>query len=727
MLKSKMLTYCLLLSLFSFAQEYDYSYSFFSNSIMPGDYYFSKIENKGGSFLYNKDFKVPVNPTIFHTAGNSLQLVYINAKGGHWQATIYHQQKRGVDHFKKAAFLSFWIFNTKVDSTNNGLPVVQLLRSDSTLSEKYRLTTMQENVWERIIIPTSAFKNVDPSKPAKIIGIVFSQQNKKVNKKHSIYIDDIEFIPETNAAFVAATPVIKSAKGYAMHVDLTWDKPLDKNIKLVNIYRSSNGIDYRDVGVQQSYINRYADFTGETGKKFYYKISFLNNNYLETKSSAVVQAETKEMSDDELLTMVQEASFRYYWENAESKSGLAKESIPGRKNMIATGASGFGIMALIVGAERKFISREECVKRFESIVNFLDRAQTFHGVFPHFIDGNTGKAEAFFGKRDNGADLVETSFLLQGLLTARQYFSANNRQEKLIRDKITSIWKKAEWNWFRQSANSKFLYWHWSPDQKWAINHKLIGFNETMVTYLLAIASTTHPIPASMYYSGWANQDTVGQNYRMAWGQTKEGSMYTNGNVYFGQKLDVGVSSGGPLFFTHYSYMGYDPHLITDNYTNYFRNNQKIANINHKYCVQNPNDHVGYSDSAWGLTASDGPSNYSADEPVATKDHGKLTPTGAISSFPYTAEESMKALKNYYFKYGSFLWGEYGFKDAFDLTHNWCSEIYMGLNQAPMTVMIENYRTGLIWKLFMSDPEIKAGLEKLQLETNNMINSRGIE
>jgi exo beta-1,2-glucooligosaccharide sophorohydrolase (non-reducing end) len=423
------------------------------------------------------------------------------------------------------------------------------------------------------------------------------------------------------------------------------------------------------------------------------------------------------MTDDELLEMVQQASFRYYWEGAEQESGLAKENIPGRHNMIATGASGFGIMALIAGAERKFITHEQAVERFVKIVRFLEQAETFHGVYPHFINGTNGKVEPFFGKRDNGADLVETSFLLQGLIAARQYFNGSSENEKLIRDKINAIWQKAEWDWFRQYPDSKFLYWHWSPDQAWVINHTLIGWNETMVTYLLAIASPTHAVPASMYYSGWANQDSTGQKYRSAWGRTKDGSMYTNGNTYFGIKLDVGVSSGGPLFFTHYSYMGYDPHAITDKYTNYFINNQNIARINYNYCVQNPKNNKGYNDSSWGLTASDGPFNYSADEPVLWQDNGKIAPTGAISSFPYTPVESMKALKNYYYNYGRFLWGEYGFKDAFDLANNWCSEIYMGLNQAPMTVMIENYRSGLVWKLFMSSPEIQEGLKKLEKET----------
>jgi hypothetical protein len=235
-----------------------------------------------------------------------------------------------------------------------------------------------------------------------------------------------------------------------------------------------------------------------------------------------------------------------------------------------------------------------------------------------------------------------------------------------------------------------------------------------MVTYLLAIASPTHSVDAGMYYSGWANQDSTGQQYRSAWGQSTDGSMYANGKSWFGVKLDVGVNNGGPLFFTHYSFLGYNPHLITDKYTNYFANNRNIALINYKYCVENPAGHAGYSEGAWGLTASDGPYDYSADEPVSWQDRGKLAPTGAISSFPYLPAEALDALKNYYFNYGHFLWGEYGFKDAFSLDDNWCSDIYMGLNQAPMVVMIENQRTGLIWNLFMKNKEIMDGLKKIE-------------
>ncbi len=714
MLRKLLLVICLFLSLVAFAQEYEYQYRFFSNSAMSGDFFFSHTASSGGSTIKNIKGKLPVSQSVFHTPGNALELHYKNRADGKWKAIIYHQEIRGMDHFKKAEFLSFWILNQSEATSADELPTVQLMRKDSTLTTPFLVPAGKLNEWQQVIIPMSSVSEFGVNNPENCIAIVFSQQNEKGIHQQNFFLDDIEFLPSVNPAEISILPAITSARGYAMHVDITWEKVTDKSVSWVKIYRSENGKDFHAVGIQQNSINRYTDFTGKIGRKYWHKISFLNDRYEETKLSSPAEASTKPMTDNELLTMVQEASFRYYWEGAEPNSGLAKENISGRHNMIATGASGFGIMALLVGTERGFITKEESVSKFVKIVNFLEKAETFHGVYPHFIDGPTGKTEPFFGHRDNGADLVETSFLMQGLLAARQYFSGKNSMELQIREKITTIWEKAEWDWFRQYPDSKFLYWHWSPDQGWVINHNLIGWNETMVTYLLAIASPTHSVPASMYYSGWANQDSTGQKYRSAWGQTKDGSMYSNGKTYFGIKLDVGVSNGGPLFFTHYSYMGYDPHFITDKYTNYFVNNQNIAKINYSYCVQNPKRFKGYGKNGWGLTASDGPSNYSADEPVPAKDYGKLAPTGAISSFPYTPKESMTALKNYYFKYGKFLWGEYGFKDAFDLTNNWCSEIYMGLNQAPMTVMIENYRTQLLWKLFMSCPEIQQGLRKLE-------------
>ncbi len=715
----RLLLYSLICSVTAHAQEHLYDYTLFTNSRMTGYFYFSKVSSQSPSFIKNVNQKLSVSTTIFHTPGNALKLEYQNGKKGNWQASIFRENLRGQDHFKPVKYFSFSVYVSSPSNTLKNLPVYQLIMKDSSLSAKQIFTIDKNNTWETIYSPLSFLKETDFKNADDIIGVVFSQNSDDGNK-HTIYIDDIELVASKQGSSFIAKPHFVTCNGYAKHIDISWQPFSDEEVKYVKIYRSENGKNFIPVGIQSPQINRYADFTGITGKTYSYKISFLNNQYKESGLSNIATAATKAMTDDELLTMVQEACFRYYWEGNENLSGLAKENIPGRTNMIAAGASGFGIMALIVGTERKFITRKQSAERFIKIVKFLEKAEKFHGAFPHFIDSPSGKVEPFFGMRDDGGDLVETSFLLQGLLAARAYLNKDNNDEKTIREKITTIWQNVEWDWYRRYPDSKYLYWHWSPDKAWVINHKLTGWNETMITYLLAIASPTHGVPASLYYSGWANQDSTGQQYRINWGGTSDGSMYTNDKTYFGIKLNVGVSNGGPLFFIHYSYLGYDPHLITDRYTNYFTNNRNIALINYNYCVKNPDNYKGYGDNCWGVTACDGPFDYAAGEPVPGRNNGTIAPTGAVSSFPYTPVESMKALKNYYYNYGKFLWGEYGFRDAFNLSQNWCSQIYMGLNQAPMVVMIENYRTRLLWKLFMSCPEIKRGMKQLGFQSPNL-------
>jgi hypothetical protein len=316
-----------------------------------------------------------------------------------------------------------------------------------------------------------------------------------------------------------------------------------------------------------------------------------------------------------------------------------------------------------------------------------------------------------FGQYDNGGDLVETSFMVQALLALRQYFDRD--EETDIRATITRLWEGVEWNWYRNPADPAYLYWHWSADHAWHIDHPLIGWNETMITYLLAAASPTYPIPPELYYTGWASQSKRAQTYRQNWGKTDGGSRYANGNTYYGLTLPVGVGSGGPLFFTHYGFLGFDPCGKRDRFTNYFENNRIITLINYRHCVANPGGYQGYGEDFWGLTASDDQNGYYPHEPTTHGDNGTITPTGALSSFPYTPEESMRALKHFYRERGAELWGIYGFRDAINPTAGFISPIFMGLNQAPIVVMIENYRTGLLWNLFMSNPEIPGMLEKL--------------
>ena len=398
-----------------------------------------------------------------------------------------------------------------------------------------------------------------------------------------------------------------------------------------------------------------------------------------------------EISDEELLTKVQEQTFKYFWDFAHPTSGLARERNTSG-NTVTIGGSGFGIMSILVGIERGFISRQEGVDRLEKIVNFLESADRFHGVWPHWIDGNTGSVIPFSAK-DNGGDLVETAFMIQGLLTVREYLNPAILREAEIINTITRLWEEVEWDWYTKGGED-VLYWHWSPDYKWEMDHPIRGWNEALIVYVLAASSPTHAIAPEVYHKGWAGNGEM-----------------QNGNSYYGINLPLGDAFGGPLFFAHYSFLGLDPRNLEDQYANYWEQNVHHSLINQQHAVVNPLDYVGYGENAWGFTASDNQEGYAAHSPA--NDKGVITPTAALSSMPYTPERSMDALRHFYYLMGDKIWGEYGFKDAYNPTAQWYASSYLAIDQGPIINMIENYRTGLLWQHFMSASEVRSGLEKL--------------
>ncbi|MEO6915231.1 MAG: glucoamylase family protein [Chitinophagaceae bacterium] len=408
----------------------------------------------------------------------------------------------------------------------------------------------------------------------------------------------------------------------------------------------------------------------------------------------------KDISDSALVELVQKQTFRYFWDFAHPVSGLARErsnvAYDYGNEVVTTGGSGFGIMALIVGAERKWVPREEVATRMLKIINFLWKADAFHGVFPHWLDGATGKVIRF-GRKDDGGDLVETSFLFQGLLCAQAYFNGNTNTEREIRNRIGWLWNEIEWNWYTKGGE-EVLYWHWSPNNGWAMNFPLRGYNEALITYILAASAERYPVPAAVYHRGFA-----------------QSNFFKNGKKFYDIILPLGFDYGGPLFFSQYSFLGLDPHDLKDNYANYWVQNRNQTLINRAYCIDNPKKFKGYGENCWGLTASDNHLGYGAHSP--TEDLGVITPTAALSSFPYTPEYSMKALRHFYVDLGDKIWGEYGFVDAFNETQNWYAKSYLAIDQGPIVVMMENYRTGLLWKLFMNNPNIQKGLTKLGFQS----------
>jgi len=404
------------------------------------------------------------------------------------------------------------------------------------------------------------------------------------------------------------------------------------------------------------------------------------------------------LTDNQLLDLVQKQTLKYFYDFGHPVSGLALERNTSG-DVVTMGGSGFGIMAMVAGVSRQFITRAQGLARMQTIVAFLLKAQTFHGAFPHWMNGATG-AVVPFSTQDDGADLVETAYLMEGLLTARQYFNANSTAETQLRTDINTLWNNVDWNWFTNGGQNT-LFWHWSPNYGWSTNMQINGWDEALITYVLAASSTTHPITKAVYDNGWAGN----------------GSM-KNGNTYYGVVLPLGPPDGGPLFFAHYSFLGINPNGLSDTYASYDVQNKAHATINYNYCVANPAGHYGYGANCWGLTASDIETGYTASSP--TNDVGTIAPTAAIASLPYTPTQSMQALRYFYYKLGDKTWGPYGFYDAFDLDNTWFASSDLAIDEGPIVDMIENYRSGLLWNLFMSCPEVKTGMKNLGFQSPNL-------
>ena len=417
------------------------------------------------------------------------------------------------------------------------------------------------------------------------------------------------------------------------------------------------------------------------------------------------------LSDSALMDIVQRQTFQYFWDGAEPNSGLARERFhtnniypQNDKNVVTSGGGGFGVMAILVGIERGFITREQGRQRLEKIVKFLETADRFHGAYPHWWNGETGKTKAF-SQKDDGGDLVETSFMLQGLLAVRQYFKDGSSAEKQLAARADKLWKEVDFNWYRNGKN--VLYWHWSPKYGWEMNFPVQGYNECLVMYILAAASPTHGVPAEVYHEACADNGKI-----------------VSPSEKFGYKLQLkhqgDVPNGGPLFWAHYSYLGLDPRGLKDKYADYWMENQNQALINYTWCVENPNKFEGYGPNSWGLTSSYSVKGYSGHAPTLERDLGVISPTAALSSIPYTPKQSLQAMRHWYTDMNDKLWGKYGFYDAFSVTDNWYPKNYLAIDQGPIVVMIENYRSGLLWDLFMSAPEVQAGLKRLGLQSPHL-------
>lgn len=672
----------------------------------------STLETVNGTF--------PVDSTHFVSPPHGLRLKWRSATGGDWRMTLRVRRRRTRPRAFQGDALIFWCFSES-EITAADSPLIYLIDSAENRTPSVGLVEGEQRIpagkWVEVKLPFATFMRPifnatdDRNFKSRDLARIIFMQGLDDNREHTLFLDDFQIRDaETGDATAPPAPGDLRLQAYERHIDVSWQHSDAPGVLAYRIYRSWDGVTFTPVGTQQGSRTRWVDFVNATDRAASYRVTAIDLAGSESPPSPTAQARTHALSDDELLGMVQQACFRFYWDCAHPIAGLAPEVWPGDGNLLALGGNGFGVMALLVASERQFVTRSEAAARLLKIVRFLARADRFHGVWPHFLNGDTGKVIPFFGKYDNGGDLVETAFMIQGLLAARQFFDRDTTAEREIRDTITRLWREVEWDWYRRTPDSDLLYWHWSPDHEFYIGHPLVGWNETMIVYLLAIASPTHPVPASMYERGWAGAADLQLRYRKNWSRTTAGDHYANGGSYYGIKLDVGEGNGAELFFTHFSFMGFDPRGLRDRFTNYFGNNRAIALINRAYCIENPRHFVGYGADCWGLSAG---INGGGGRPLPRDDNGTINIMASLASMPYTPQESLAALKHFYRNLGAKVWGIYGFHDGFNQTQNWFEEVYMALNQAPITVMVENHRSGLLWRLFMSNPEIRPALKAI--------------
>ena len=679
---------------------YASDFVFFSDS--PDNTYYDPsfgFDQNGSTVILANTNKFPVDVNHKYSGVNALRLMWKSVSGGDWGLAVAEEGWIAHDVTTKDS-ITFRIYSgNEIDSTALFSIYIEDIQNNKTPKQNLSqfINKIEKNKWMKVSIPLSVFESNPGSVDLTQIKTIYFGQGFADNSLHLVFIDEIRMVANGDIDITPpAVPTGLAASPSNTSIKLSWNPNTETDVSGYRIYRSNSG-SYDIIGFTSNSDTSYSDNTGIPPKTFSYKISAYDLSGNESVLSDSVMATTISETDSALLDMVQRATFKYFWDYAHPVSGLARERL-GSGETCAIGGSGFGVMAIIVGIERGFITRTQGVARMLTILNFLTtQADRFHGAFPHWMNGTTGKVIPFSTK-DDGGDIVETSYMIEGLLTARQYFNQDNSDEKQIRDLITSIWESVEWDWYRKDGGD-FIYWHWSPDYNWDMNFPISGFNETMIVYLLAIASPTHPVPADLYYKGWAS------------------SNYQNGKSFYGIPLYVGWDYGGPLFFVHYSFLGFDPSDKKDIYTNYFINNRNYTLIDQAYCADNPKNYPGYSADTWGLTASDNPWGYDAQSP--TNDNGTISPTAAISSMPYTPELSMNALKSFYYVYGNKLWGQYGFYDAFNLSQNWYASSYIAIDEGPIIDMIENYRSQLLWKNFMANPEIQPMLDAIGFVSDN--------
>ncbi len=425
-----------------------------------------------------------------------------------------------------------------------------------------------------------------------------------------------------------------------------------------------------------------------------------SHEHLASKPSRAADWEYAPSRVRPILEQQQRAAFDYFRSGAEPNSGMAYESSRGNNRKITIGGSGFGMMSLLVGAERGWITREEAAEQVSRMIQFLMRADRYRGAWSHWykLDGRY----AAFGDQKAAGDIVESAFMVAGLLAASEYFDRDIAVESKIRSDVEQLWNTIEWSGYTNDEQTLYWIWYSLTDQ---YKLKINGYNEALLPYLFALAAPEgHNIPVSVYRDGWLNGAP---------------NSYKPNRTVAGYKLPFGRHQyGGPLFFAHYSFLGLDPRNMADSRCDYWTQNTSHAMLNREYCYYAAPKERRYGNGIWGITACRGAGSanrYSARSPH--NDDGVIAPTAALASYPYTPLYSTQALLAMNAMEG--LRGDFGLGDSFNPAEGAYTTSNLAIDQGPIVVMIENYRSSMIWDLLSRNRHVARALALAELDKTN--------
>ena len=687
----------------------------FENSLLSGNYAYSGVAYADGSWVENVAGKMPVSDTVFFTPGNALSLKYKSAPGGTWHARICYPQPLPAYQPKASHVLTFKLYvasNTDVAS----LPRILLTQSEHTsngVDIGNYIADFQENTWLNVQIPMNDIPGLDATAP--VDGVQFVQGGAD-SSMHWLFVDQIEFLPAKPPRGKLSSPaVLTTAEAHDRHIDLTWQLPLTPSLRYIKIYRSEDNEHFDPVAICPVYVQKYVDFVPYSDRKYYYKIAWVDYEYLESPFSSVLEALPQASDDESMLDFIQSANLNYFVERAEINSGMHATHFGVDDATVSVKETGLSVLSYVVGVERGFIPRTVAISRLQRIVSFLGKVERYHGAFPEKIDGRTGAGIFTIDTVPEG-NLTSTAFLMQGLLVAQAYFKADTAKTGTLLEDIDTLWNAVEWNQFTVPGQDNILLDRWSPVVGFRDAHPLGGFGEDFICYVLALASPRHALPEEAYWMGLGVQrKLVDSTHVMELADNPSFAVelptdtvnslpayveysYCQDTLLYNLPVEVG-SIDTSLLEAYKPFLAFDPRAKRDIFADYYVNNVNLTRAYRRRDKEH--GYGGFSRDIWGAELY-------ADslDTVCT-----INPAIACASYAYLPQDALQSMRAFYNQFGPVLFTEYGFRSGIGIESNAAADTYDAINQAAVVVMIENGRSGLIWNLFSENPGIKKVVE----------------